>query len=187
MNEQQHSRDLVDPPFRESSRGRIFLIGLMGSGKSFWARKLSTALGIPAFDLDTEIEKMEGKTVAAIFAEKGEDRFRTKENEVLKSFASNQRFLLATGGGSPCFFDNMDWMNENGITIWLDEPIKIIAKRLQKQKLHRPLIASVEDDSLEDFLTQMRDKRKPFYAKAKYQLTGNISEKDFLKIISLNE
>jgi shikimate kinase len=159
----------------------------MGSGKSFWALKLSTTVGIPAFDLDTEIEKIEGKTVAAIFAEQGDDYFRTKEKEVLKSFSDKQHFLLATGGGAPCFYDNMDWMNENGVTIWIDEPIKIIAERLQKQKSHRPLIASVEDNKLEDFLTQMRDKREPFYAKAKYRLTGNIAEKDFMKIIAPNE
>jgi shikimate kinase len=159
----------------------------MGSGKSFWARKLSATFGIPAFDLDTEIEKIEGITVAAIFDEKGEDYFRSKEKEVLKSFADKQHFLLATGGGAPCFYDNMAWMNENGITIWIDEPIKIIAERLQKQKSHRPLIASVENDKLEDFLTQMREKRKPFYEKARYRLTGNIAEKDFMKIIASHE
>src|SRR6516164_2312332 len=142
MNEEQNSKDLVSSPFREGLGGHIFLIGLMGSGKSFWARKLSATFGIPAFDLDTEIEKIENKTVAVIFAEKGEDYFRSKEKEVLKGFADKQYFLLATGGGAPCFYDNMAWMNENGITIWIDEPIKIIAERLQKQKSHRPLIAS---------------------------------------------
>lgn len=160
----------------------------MGSGKSFWAHKLSAVLHIPAYDLDTEIEKAEHKTVAAIFAEEGEDYFRQKENEVLKSFANKPDFLLATGGGAPCFFNNMEWMNENGITIWIDEPTSVIASRLKKGKSHRPLIAAVEDDNLNEFFIRMREKREPHYLKAKYHISGNyITEQDFLKNISSNE
>lgn len=160
----------------------------MGSGKSFWAEKLCTALNFSAFDLDKEIEKSESKTVAEIFAEDGEEYFRKKENEVLKDFESENNFILSTGGGTPCFYDNINWMNEQGITIWIDEPVEIIAERLQKEKAHRPLIASVHNDDLKDFLANMRDKRKPFYTQAKFHLTGsNISEKDFLKIITSNE
>ena len=159
----------------------------MGSGKSYWADKLSGSLNIPAFHLDDEIEKAEGKTVAEIFTEKGEDHFRKKESEVLKSFADRNNFILSTGGGTPCFFDNMDWMNENGITIWIDEPLDIIAARLQKEKSHRPLIADVKDEELIVFLENMRDKRKTFYSKAKYHLSNNITEKDFIKILSNNE
>jgi shikimate kinase len=167
---------------------KIFLIGLMGSGKSFWAQKLSAVLHIPAYDLDTEIEQTEGKTVAAIFAEQGEEYFRQKENEVLKSFGGKPDFLLATGGGTPCFFDNIEWMNENGITIWIDEPPSIIASRLKKGKSHRPLIADVEDNNLSEFFIRMRGAREPFYVKSKFHLSGsNITEKDFLKIISSNE
>src|SRR5438309_1491698 len=120
----------------------------MGSGKSFWADKLSGSINIPAFHLDDEIEKEEGKTVGGIFTEKGEDHFRRKESAILKSFGAKNNFILSTGGGTPCFFDNIDWMNNNGITIWIDEPIDIIASRLQKEKSHRPLIASVKDEEL---------------------------------------
>ena len=111
----------------------------MGSGKSYWAHKAGKALGIPALDLDNEIEKAEGQTIAEIFAEKGESYFRLKENETLKSLAEKENFLLATGGGAPCFHDNMEWMNANGITIWIDEPLAVIAARLQQEKAHRPL------------------------------------------------
>jgi shikimate kinase len=167
---------------------KVFLVGLMGSGKSFWAQQLSAILHIPAFDLDTEIEKTEVKKVAAIFADDGENYFRQKENEVLKSFADKPNFILATGGGAPCFFDNMGWMNAHGTTVWIDEPVEIIAARLEKEKSHRPLIANVETEGLANFLTQMRDKRKSFYSKAKFHLSGNnITEKDFLKIINSNE
>jgi len=166
----------------------VFLIGLMGSGKSFWAKKLSIILNIPVFDLDSEIEKTEGKTVAKIFADEGENYFRKKENEVLKTFAGNNNFLLATGGGAPCFFDNMKWMNANGTTIWIDEIIITIVSRLIKGKSHRPLIANVPDDKLEDFFLQMRNKRLPFYSKAKFQLTGDdINIASFLEIISPHE
>lgn len=167
---------------------KIFLIGLMGSGKSYWAYKLSAVLNVPAFDLDKEIEKAEGKTIAEIFAEKGEAYFRLKENEILKSFAGKNNFILATGGGAPCFHNNINWMNDNGITIWIDEPLSNIAARLQKEKSYRPLIAGVPDEQLENFFQEMREKRKPFYSKAKYHLkSGNLNEKDFLEIFSPHE
>jgi shikimate kinase len=167
---------------------KIFLIGLMGSGKSYWAHKAGKALGIPAFDLDKEIEEAEDKTIAEIFAEKGESYFRLKENEMLKTFADKENFILATGGGAPCFHDNMEWMNANGITIWIDEPLAMIAARLQQGKAHRPLIANVADENLEDFFYQMREKRKPFYSKAKYHLNGgHLTEKHFIEILSLYE
>lgn len=164
---------------------QVFLIGLMGSGKSFWAHKLSAALNVPAFDLDTEVEKAEGKTIAEIFSGKGQDYFRQKENEVLKSFAGKENYILATGGGAPCFHDNIRWMNTHGITIWIDEPIATIAKRLQKGKAHRPLIANVADEHLETFFNNMREQRMPFYKQAKYHLnSGNLNEKHFLEILS---
>jgi len=167
---------------------RVFLIGLMGSGKSFWSQKLSTALNIPAFDLDTEIEKADGKTVSEIFSVKGEGYFRNKENEILKTFATKNNFILSTGGGAPCFHDNIDWMNNNGVTIWIDEPIEIIAARLKKEKLHRPLIANVADEELESFFYAMREKRKPFYSTAKYHLNiSNLNKKHFLEILLPHE
>ena len=167
---------------------QVFLIGLMGSGKSFWAYKLSKKLNVPAFDLDKEIEKAEGKTIAQIFAEKGEAYFRQKENEVLKTFAFKNNFILATGGGAPCFHDNIEWMNNHGITIWIDEPLLTIASRLLKEKSHRPLIANIADEDLENFFYAMREKRKPFYTKAKYHLSSdNLSEKHFLEILSPHE
>lgn len=166
----------------------IFLVGLMGSGKSFWAHKLSTAFKMPAFDLDKEIEKAEGKTIPEIFDEKGEAYFRQKENEILKTFGTKNNFILATGGGAPCFHDNISWMNNKGITIWIDEPLSIIASRLKKGKSHRPLIANIPDENLEDFFCEMREKRKPFYSKAQHHLNrGNLKEKHFLEILSPHE
>src|SRR6478609_6177286 len=159
----------------------------MGSGKTFWAKKLSAALNIPPFDLDDEIEKAAGKTIAEIFTEAGENNFRLMENEQLKTFGNKQNFILSTGGGAPCFHDNITWMNEQGVTIWIDEPPATIAQRLKKEKSHRPLIATVPDDELETFFTRMREKREPFYSKAKHHLTDCSAEADFLKLLSLYE
>jgi shikimate kinase len=175
-------------PSNRKNRSSVFLLGLMGSGKSFWADKLGKLLNIPSFHLDDEIERAEQKTIAEIFDEKGEDYFRQKETEVLKSFSDKNNFILSVGGGTPCFNNNMDWMNENGITIWIDEPIEIIKKRLLKEKSHRPLIANVADEDLYSFLSDMHEKRSVYYAKAKHNLKQDeISEQGFLKIILNNE
>ena len=171
-------------PSNPVNRGSVFLLGLMGSGKSFWADKLGKLLNIPSFHLDDEIEKSEQKTIAKIFTERGEEYFRQKETEVLKSFSDKNNFILSVGGGTPCFNNNIDWMNANGITIWIDEPIEIIEKRLQKEKSHRPLIANIPDENLFAFLSDMREKRVVFYTKAKHQLKNNINEQKFLEIIS---
>jgi shikimate kinase len=134
------------------------------------------------------LKKLKTKRLQTVFAEKGEAYFREKENEILKSFSRKNNFILSTGGGAPCFYDNIEWMNKHGITIWIDEPPATIAKRLQKEKSHRPLIANVKDEALTGFFVQMREKRKSFYSKAKYHLTGSdIIEESLLKIISPNE
>lgn len=167
---------------------KLFFLGLPGSGKSFWADRLSNQLTISSYHLDNEVENAEHKTIAEIFKENGENYFRHKETETLKSFLGKDPFILSVGGGTPCFNNNMDWMNENGITIWIDEPIEIIEKRLEKEKLHRPLIANISEEKLHAFLTDMLNKRSVFYAKAKHHLKGNdINEASFLKIFSLYE
>ena len=129
----------------------FFLLGLMGAGKNFWADSLSKHFNIPVYHLDDEIEKSEQKSIAAIFIEKNEIYFRRKETEILKNFSHKQSFILSVGGGTPCFNNNMGWMNANGITIWLDESLQIIKERLIKQKSHRPLIADIPDDEILSF------------------------------------
>lgn len=183
MNMQQET--FPHNPLNPKNRASVFLVGLMGSGKSFWADKLGKLLNISSFHLDDEIERSEQKTIAEIFFEKGESYFRNKETEVLKSFADKNNFILSVGGGTPCFNDNMNWMNANGSTIWIDEPIETIQKRLLTEKSHRPLIASIPDKDLHNFLSEMLKNRSAFYSKAKYHLQKNeISEESFLKIFS---
>src|SRR3954471_4328144 len=131
---------------------KIFLIGMMGSGKSFWAEKLKKKIKVPAYDLDGLVEMMEEKSIQEIFTEDGEDYFRKAEAKMLRLFAEKKQFVVSCGGGTPCFSDNMKWMNKNGITIWIDEPIDTLTERLLQEKSHRPLIAHLADAELQDFL-----------------------------------
>ncbi|SJZ53769.1 shikimate kinase [Sediminibacterium ginsengisoli] len=163
---------------------KIFLIGLMGSGKSHWAKKLSKKLKTGGYDLDFVITSHEERSIAEIFAEEGEANFRKTESKLLRWFAEKKSFVLATGGGTPCFNDNMDWMNTQGITIWLDEPVQILAQRLLPEKAHRPLIAGLPDEALQGFLREKLEERRAFYSKATYHLKeGDINDRTFAKII----
>jgi len=162
---------------------KIFLIGMMGSGKSYWSRHLAKKLKTGGYDLDFLIESHEEKTISEIFAEDGEAYFRKSEGKILRWFGEKKTFVLATGGGTPCFDDNMDWMNKQGITIWIDEPVPTLVERLLPEKEHRPLIRSLSEPELVQFLTDKLKEREPFYSKAKHRLTGKeISDLSFKKI-----
>lgn len=163
---------------------KIFLIGMMGTGKSHWCKKLSKKLKVGGYDLDFLIESHEEKTIAELFAEEGEAYFRRSEAKVLRWFAEKKSFVLATGGGTPCHLENMDWMNSQGITIWIDEPVDILAERLEPEKAHRPLIKDLSDDALKKFLTDKLVERYAFYQRATYHLRGDaISDAGFATII----
>jgi shikimate kinase len=166
---------------------KIFLIGMMGCGKSYWMNKLSGKLKMPRYDLDQLIEAVEDRSIAEIFKESGEDHFRKMESIVLKWFADKDEFILATGGGTPCYHNNMDWMNEQGITIFLDEPIDLLMERLLPERSNRPLIARLTDKKLRTYLEEKRDERNSFYSKAKYSLSGDaITEHNLLTLIKEN-
>jgi shikimate kinase len=163
---------------------KIFLIGMMGSGKSYWTKFLSKKLKNGGYDLDFLIEVNEEKTIAEIFSEDGEDYFRKQEAKVLREFKEKKVFVLGTGGGTPCFNNNMDWMNQHGSTIFIDPPIDQLVKRLIPEKSHRPLISKLSDEELFQFLTQKRLERLPHYKKAQIHLSGDeITEKKFIQII----
>ena len=164
---------------------KIFLVGLMGSGKSYWTKQLAKKHKTGGYDLDDLIEIKEEKTIAEIFTEDGEDYFRKAESTVLKWFAEKKTYVLATGGGAPCFFDNMAWMNKQGVTIWLDEPLTVIAARLAPEKTHRPLIANLSNSELVAFLEKQRAERLPFYSAAQIHLQDpSITSDSFKKALS---
>lgn len=163
---------------------KIFLIGMMGSGKSYWSRALAKKLKTGGYDLDFLIESHEEKTISEIFEEEGEDYFRKSEAKILRWFGEKKAFVLATGGGTPCFAENMDWMNKQGITIWIDEPIETLIQRLLPEKEHRPLIRDLSEPALAVFLSDKLKERETFYSQAQHRLTGKeINDASFKKII----
>jgi len=154
---------------------KIFLIGLPGCGKSTLGRQLSKRLGVPFIDLDIALEQREGKPVKDIFKEKGEDYFRGIESDTLKKVSEGlPEFVLATGGGAPVFFDNMEFMNKIGQTIFLDVPAREIANRiLRSNKEERPLLAKLAPDELKDQIEFLRSQRIRFYNQATYKLSAD--------------
>lgn len=146
---------------------KIFLIGFMGSGKTHWGRHLSTKLGIPFYDLDTVIVENEGASVADIFTQKGEEYFRYQEKETLEEIVERQEsFILSCGGGTPCFFNNIEFMKKNGKVIWLNTSVEILKQRLLKEKTSRPLISEVDDEDLRRYIIRKLSERRMYYQQA---------------------
>lgn len=163
---------------------KIFFIGLMGAGKSYWSKKVSKWIKSAGYDLDALIEMNEEKTIAEIFAEDGEDYFRKTETKLLKWFKEKKKYVLATGGGTPCFNENMQWMKKEGIVIWLDESMKVLVERLIKEKEHRPLIAKLNEKQIVTFLEEQLTNRFSFYQQANYRVSSaKITVSELKKII----
>lgn len=163
---------------------KLFLVGLMGSGKTYWAAKLGILFQVPAYDLDQLIELQEGKTIAEIFEKSGEPCFREKEAEALRNITAEPSFVLATGGGTAAYHDNMAWMNQAGTTVWLDEPVEILAQRIVNNRIHRPAIQGLSFEGVCAFLTQKKAERQSFYAQATKHLQGpaDLTDSNFSKI-----
>ena len=137
----------------------------MGCGKSTKAKQLAHKLNCEVIDLDAVIVANEGKTIAEYFAAYGESSFRELESATLKNYPYPENCVVATGGGLPCFFDNMDWMNQHGKTVYLQmEPTALVSRLHNRQK--RPLIAHLDDEQLLVFIQEKLGERDPFYTKA---------------------
>jgi len=165
---------------------KIFLVGLPGSGKTTLGKELAKSLKLPFIDLDLEIEKTEGSTIPKIFKQKKEDYFRKVESRELKKWcAEPYDFVMATGGGVPVYFDNIDHMNQSGKSIFLDVPASEISKRIVNENISdRPLFAKAHPESIKDHVEFMRSHRLPFYKKAHYTLSGTtISADELLKVL----
>jgi len=151
---------------------RIYLIGFMGCGKTTIGKKLAKRLHYTFVDLDEEIEKTVKTTIPDIFKNQGEEEFRRLESILLKQFAACKNFVMATGGGTPCYGENIDVMNGNGISIYIKLPAISLIQRIKKSKKNRPLIFGKNDDELEFFVKQALLKREAFYCKATYVVEG---------------
>ncbi len=148
----------------------IFLLGFMGTGKSTWVKKWAGLYNMPFLDLDELIEQATGSTVVGIFEKEGEDFFREKETEILKSQCNVQGHIISCGGGTPCFYENMNWMNENGFTVYLSATAPFILKNVLEDKEKRPLVKNINEAELLFFVEQKLKERMPFYNMAKLSL-----------------
>ncbi|WP_447641845.1 MULTISPECIES: shikimate kinase [Chitinophagaceae] len=158
---------------------KIFLVGMMGVGKSYWSQLLAPKLHCKVYDLDAVIVAAAGMSIADIFEQRGEAYFRKLETETLRAFALKDNFILATGGGTPCFNDNIVWMNANGVTIWIDEALDILVERLAPEKAHRPLLSQLTDGGLAQYLATKLKERYPFYSQAQYRVGPYLEELHF--------
>lgn len=150
---------------------KIFLLGFMGSGKSYWGRELARLLDMPLTDLDHEIEEDTGLSIAEIFATKGEPYFRDLERNALLNMLKKDHYVLSCGGGLPCFFDNMELMNHHGLTIWLDAPLPVMIERLKKDKETRPLLHGMDESQMTLFVGAKMAERRIFYEQAKWTIS----------------
>jgi len=145
---------------------RIILIGYMGAGKTTLGKELAEKLGIPFIDSDTEIERKEGKTVSQIFESKGESYFRNLEAEFITELKNENDFVLATGGGMPCFNHQMEDLNKLGTTVYLKTSLETMVHRLREDAESRPLIAKLNPSELLAFIKQNLEQRENIYLDA---------------------
>ncbi len=161
----------------------IFLIGFMGSGKSTLGKRLAKKMSWEFMDMDKVLEEQEGMAVTQIFQEKGEAYFRETESLLLQSLDPSMNRVVATGGGAPCHKNNMEVMNEKGVTVYLRMHECSLASRLEKARADRPLLKNIETAQLPEFIRQKLDEREPFYNQAHCIIKGESVKPDH--IISL--
>ena len=147
---------------------RIILIGYMGAGKTTLGKALAKAHNIPFYDLDWYIESRMRKTIPQIFAEQGEDGFRRIEYNMLHEVAEFDEVVLSCGGGTPCFFDNIDYMNQQGETVYLKASPDVLHTHLQMGKKPRPLLHEQEPTAIQTKIQSHLLEREPYYRKAKH-------------------
>jgi shikimate kinase len=158
------SKDISNQKLKPNSL--IFLIGFMGCGKTTIGRKLASRLDCAFVDLDHLFEAREGMTIARYFELYGEERFRQEESAVLKDTGYPDRAVVATGGGLPCFFDNMEWMKAKGTTVYIKLPPRVLADRLQNADIERPVLQQKTGDDLVAHIELKLAEREPYYSRA---------------------
>ena len=145
----------------------------MGSGKTTAGKELASLLGWSFIDLDSEIEEHTGKTISEIFAQDGEDYFRTIESGLLRDFKAETNTVISTGGGAPCFRDNMDHMLKTGLTLYLKMTPEQLKSRLLESNGERPLIKDLDSQRLQTFIEEKLSEREKWYSKSEITVDGN--------------
>lgn len=165
---------------------RIYLVGYMGSGKTTLGKLLAREAGMHFIDLDKYIEERNCRSVAQLFEQEGEESFRMKERKSIEEVSEFDDVVVATGGGAPCFFDNMEIMNRTGITLFLDMDPLLLARRLSVSRTIRPLISQKSKQDLPAFIAEKLMERRPFYEKAKFRIDDpDIQPSEILKMIGI--
>ncbi len=155
---------------------RIILIGYMGAGKTTVGKALAQELNLTFYDLDWYIEERYRRTVPQLFAERGEAGFREIEKRVLHEVAEFEDVVISSGGGTPCFFDNMDYMNGQARTVYLKASSDVLFRHLKMGKTERPLLKNKTDEELKQYIQDSLAAREPFYSKAQYMLDVTLLE-----------
>jgi shikimate kinase len=155
---------------------RIILIGYMGAGKTTVGRELAKALGLTFYDLDWYVESRMRKTVKQIFDEGGEEAFRRIEHNMLHEVAEFEDVVISCGGGTPCFFDNMDYLNQQGETIYLQAEPEVLVQHLKMGKGVRPLLQNKTGEELLQHIKTQLAEREEYYLKAKHVLSVNLMD-----------
>ena len=153
---------------------RVILIGYMGSGKTTLGKALSKATGMMFYDLDWYIESRMHKSVSQIFSEQGEDAFRKIEYNMLHEVAEFENVIISCGGGTPCFFDNIDYLNQQGDVVYLKANPETLCNHLAMAKTERPLLKDKSREELVDYITEHLEERAPFYEKANHVLDVSV-------------
>jgi shikimate kinase len=168
---------------------KIFLIGFMGSGKTHWGKLLSAKLQLPFRDLDALIVDKEQKSIADVFSEKGEEYFRYREMETLEELAGREEsFVLSCGGGTPCFFNNIEFMKKSGKVVWLNTSVDVLQGRLLKERMSRPLIKEISDEELKRYIIRKLSERKMYYEQADITVNEeSITLEELIRLLLQNE
>jgi shikimate kinase len=177
--------DLKNSPL--GARGmRIFLIGFMGSGKTHWGKQVAQRLSLPFYDLDEVIVVEEKRSIPEIFGESGEEYFRSREKEVLEKIVDeNTNMVLSCGGGTPCFFNNIEFMKKYGTVVWLNTQVDVLLHRLMKERMQRPLLKDIGDEDLKHYIIRKLNERRMYYEQADVIIAKEdaISMNDFIQTV----
>lgn len=146
----------------------VFLVGFMGAGKSHWGKLLALSTGADFIELDHEIEIRAGQSIVEIFENRSESFFRELESQKLRELSHRKNCVVATGGGTPCFHHNMEWMNAHGETVFLQAPVSYLVDRIKTEKNHRPLIKDLNEEALVLFVKQKLKEREAYYLESKF-------------------
>ena len=162
---------------------RIYLVGYMGSGKSTVGAELANRLGFEFLDLDEYIQEMTGFSIVQIFRSQGEEYFRALEGDMLRRTGLKENLIIATGGGCPIHHQNMDWINENGTSVYLKITPQTAFERLKNSRQERPLINGLKELNLLSCIEGQMEQREPFYAKAhRISLSENLDMDELVEL-----